>query len=159
MSATKGKPGAATAGSGAGRADDGQLPPRQSYWQVSATAGTGTPEGIRVLNSCLGHCAPTDLGFCSSVQQGKHTHTPPIFPAVSIWKSRGRKEWEVLQQPEGAEEERPQQQGRGPALEKEGRAGRGSSWTGHGLGRVEVLGWRRLEVQEGRMDKDGGDAG
>lgn len=59
----------------------------------------------------------------------------------------------------GSEEERTEQQGQGPALGKQGRAGRGSSWQGHGLEWVQVLCWGRLGMQKGRIDKDRGDAG
>lgn len=95
MGASKGKPRAATAGSGAGSMDDGHLPPSQSYWQVSITAVTGTPAVKWVLNSWLEHHVTADLGLCSPVQQGKH-------PLYSQQPQFGNPEdWEVLQEPEG----------------------------------------------------------
>lgn len=78
MGASTGKTRAATAGSGAGSAGGGHLPPGQLYQWVSITAVTGSPKGMKVLNSHLELHAPADLGFCSSVQTGK---TPLHIPS------------------------------------------------------------------------------
>lgn len=115
MGASRGKPRAATAGGGAGSGDDVHLPPSQSYWQVSITAVTGTPEGLRVLNSQLEHHVPADLGFCSSVQQREH---PPYSQHPHLGNLEAQGIWRVCRSWRGAEEERTEQQGHGPALGK-----------------------------------------
>lgn len=98
MGASKGNPHAATAGSVAVSVGDDHLPLNRSYWQASITAVTGTPEGVRVLNSCLVQCTPADLGFCTSAQQGKHLLP---FTAASASKPRGTRDLESLQELEG----------------------------------------------------------
>jgi len=82
---------------------------------VSITAVTGTPEGIRVLNCQPEHLVPADLGFCSSVQQGKH---PPCSQQPQLGNLKVQGIWRVRRSWRGAEEERTEKQGHCLALGK-----------------------------------------
>lgn len=107
---------------------------------MSVTAVTGTAEGIRVLNSWLEHRVPAELGFCSSVQQGKHP-PPHIHSSLSLETQRHK----VLGDSAAAragERRKGRSSGDmdrllGNKAEQVGVApGRGMAWRG------EVLGWR-----------------